>query len=520
MFVEARQGAAETRSHERKPALPETLCLILFVALSCGPAVYGFHLYALMWVSWRSASAPHVEPPAPAEWPTVTTQIPLFNELFVAERVIRAAAALDYPRDRHEIQVLDDSDDATVGLVARLCARLREDGVNIRVLRRSDRRDYKAGALAHGLAHTTSELVAIFDADFDPPPDFLRRLVPQLAADPTAGCVQARWGHLNPRESWITGALALGMDGHFAVEQRARAAAGWLLNFNGTAGIWRRAAIDDPRVGGWNADTLTEDLDLSYRAQLAGWRILYDNRVVAPGEIPADVDALKAQQSRWATGSIQTARKLLPAVWRSRLSLGQKIEATLHLTGYCVNLWMVLMAAFGRPLLAGVAPETLDVWLMWSWWLIAGAMIAPSVTYVYARLAIGGKAPWAALPKLVVLGLGLSLNNAVAVVAGLRGGRGSEFVRTPKTGASDSAGPAAQRAAYRAVRSRLWLYEWLLGGWCLVQWAAFLEADRYVGGSFLLLFAAGLFTLGWQSRAAQRNRQAESRPRVSVEPAA
>ncbi len=493
------------------PVDAQTVCLILFAILVTLPGIYGLHLYVLMWLVHRRRRDVRAQQAetirryraqrSDDDWPTVTTQLPLYNEIAVAERIIRAVAALDYPAGRHEIQVLDDSTDETRAIVDRVAAELRARGVDIHVVRRPEREHFKAGALAYGLRQARGQYIAIFDADFVPDRGFLRRLIPLIDSDPQAACVQGRWGHLNRDENWLTRAMSLGMDGHFGVEQGARAWNGLLLNFNGTAGIWRRAAIDDPRVGGWSGDTITEDLDLSYRAQLAGWRILYNETEVAPAEIPSDVAALKQQQRRWATGSIQTARKMLPAVWRSPLSLGQKLEATVHLTQYAVNLFMLLMALFGRPLLAMVPEQRYQAYLASSWVLILIAAAGPSLAYVYARWSLDRRVvgPWQIL-QLMLMGFGLSLNNALAVLRGLWQ-RGGTFVRTPKTG-----GVAAVRRAvgYVVPAGRLWLGEIVLGLVCLFQWAWFLRADHYVGGTFLLVYGLGLCTIGIQGRFGRR----------------
>lgn len=483
-------------------------CLTAFLGLTVLPSLYSVHLYALMFLAGRRRRQTQADQRAVIEryqretpddqWPTVTTQIPLYNELTVARRVIEAVAQMDYPRGRHEVQVLDDSTDGTREIVDQVAASLRSMGHDVKVVRRPTREHYKAGALAHGLATARGEFVAVFDADFMPGRTFLRQLIPLFSTDPRIGCVQGRWGHLNTNESWITEALSIGIDGHFGVEQGARGWNGYLLNFNGTAGIWRKAAIDDERVGGWQGDTLTEDLDLSYRAQLAGWRIEYCVDEVCPAEIPANVAALKTQQRRWALGSIQTARKLLPEVWRSpALSLLQKIEASIHLTQYSIAVYMVLMIVFGRALLLFVPPEMYQSALRWSWGLVLLAMAAPSAAYIYARWAMGGGLVGPVrLLKLIIVGLGLSVNNGAAVLAGLIQ-RGGEFVRTPKSGSTDA---AARKGAYAAVQSRLWLVELLIGALCFAQWLYFLQADRYVGGTFLLLFAIGLTALGWGSR--------------------
>lgn len=484
----------------------EILCLILFFLLIAIPSLYGFHMYLLLYLAHRRRALVRSEQRAIVErywrevpdeqWPRVTTQLPLYNEIAVARRVIEAAARMDYPPSRHEIQVLDDSTDGTRVVVDQTAAELRARGVDIKVVRRPDRTHYKAGALAHGLKTATGELVAIFDADFVPKPDFLRRLVPLFSQGDDICVVQARWGHLNTHESWVTKGLALGLDMHFAIEQAARNWNGLLMSFNGTGGIWRKAAIDDPRVGGWSGDTITEDLDLSYRAQLAGWRMVFCDEVDSPAELPADVNALKTQQRRWATGTIQTARKLLPTIWKSPLfTVAQKLQATVHLTLYAIALPMVLVAMIGRLL-----PLMLqgDAWPAWIQLLCATfllAAVAPWIAYGSARHCLTGKLPAVGhIFKLTVLGLGLSVNNALAVLTGLFQ-RGGEFVRTPKSG---SVGEKA-RSNYATLRSRLWLVELLLAAWCFAQWVFFVPYDG-IGGTFLLLYAIGLFLMGWGSR--------------------
>src|SRR5207253_21949 len=274
-------------------------------------------------------------------WPPVTVQLPLYNERYVARRLLQAAANLDYPSDKLEIQVLDDSTDDTKGIVAEMVQRLQALGVDIVHMLRVERTGFKAGALAAGLEKARGEFVAIFDADFVPPSDFLRRTIPYFA-ESRVGVVQTRWGHLNQDFSLLTRAQSLGIDGHFGVEQTARCGGHLLLNFNGTAGIWRRSAIED--AGGWAHDTLTEDLDLSYRAQLRQWQILYVPEIVCPAELPVVISGFKSQQRRWAKGSIQTAVKLLPLVLSSELSLWTKYQAFVHLTYYMIHRLMLVVA--------------------------------------------------------------------------------------------------------------------------------------------------------------------------------
>ena len=282
-------------------------------------------------------------------WPTVVIQLPIYNERHVVERLLNAVAALDYPRDRLTVQVLDDSTDETTDIAARLTAKLRADGLNIQHVQRQDRHGYKAGALAYGLSLTNSELVVVLDADFVPTSDFLRRTVPHLAADPGLGMVQTRWGHLNPFSNLLTLGQTLALDGHFVVEQTARSRAGWLMSFNGSGGVWRAQCIRD--AGGWRDLTLTEDLDLSYRAQLAGWRFLYLPDVVVPGELPPQIAAYKQQQARWAKGSTQCLTYTFNPLWHSRFSLSQRLMATLHLCQYIPHPLMILLLLLTPPLL-------------------------------------------------------------------------------------------------------------------------------------------------------------------------
>ncbi|MBI3014937.1 MAG: glycosyltransferase [Candidatus Tectomicrobia bacterium] len=280
--------------------------------------------------------------------PRVTVQLPVYNERYVIGRLLKAVCALDYPRDRLEIQVLDDSTDDTVEIVRRLVRGYQEEGLSIAHIRRAGRQGFKAGALRNGMETARGEFMAIFDADFVPPPDFLRKTIPYFC-NPRVGMVQVRWGHMNPDDSLLTRAQSIGIDGHFSIEQGARAWSGLFLNFNGTAGIWRRQAILE--AGGWQADTLTEDMDLSYRAQLAGWQLKYMMHVSCPAELPRQVSAFKSQQFRWDKGSIQPARKLIPAILKARCSRFAKYQAILHLTHYLIHPLMVATVFLSLPLM-------------------------------------------------------------------------------------------------------------------------------------------------------------------------
>ncbi|HET9766402.1 MAG TPA: glycosyltransferase [Thermoanaerobaculia bacterium] len=422
----------------------QVLLAVYYAALAV-LALYGTHRLLLLAGWWRHRGRPLVTPPAPAEdaWPLVTVQLPLYNERFVAERLLRAVAALDYPADRLEVQVLDDSTDDTSTIVARVCEQLRRGGLDVRHLRRAERAGFKAGALAAGLAVARGDLLCIFDADFVPGRDFLRRLVPWFGADPGIGMVQARWGHLNRDDSLATRVQAMLLDGHFAVEHAARHRSGCFFNFNGTAGIWRRAAIED--AGGWQADTLTEDLDLSYRAQLAGWRFVFLPEVVVPAELPVAAADLEAQQHRWAKGAAQTARKLLPRLLTAPLPWRVRREAFVHLTANVSYPLLAVLAALIFPAMLLRRGE--------AWWqvlavdlpLFALASGAVVLFYVASQVAVGE--PWRArlrlLPALMATGIGLSVTNSAAVVAGAFV-RGGTFHRTPKYRREDGAAPTEE----------------------------------------------------------------------------
>jgi glycosyltransferase involved in cell wall biosynthesis len=367
--------------------------------------------------------------------PHVTIQLPLYNEATVAGRLLDHVAAIEWPRGRLEIQVLDDSTDETRVLVRRKVESLRQQGLDVEYIHRVDRTGYKAGALDNGLKIAKGDLVAIFDADFLPQPGFLRAIVPHFMADAGVGMVQARWGHLNRDHSMITRTQALMLDGHHLVENRARAAAGWLFNFSGTGGVWRKEAIAS--AGGWQHDTLTEDLDLSYRAQLAGWRFVYRENVVTPAELPEDISAFRAQQFRWAKGTVQTARKLLGRLMRARLTPMQRVEAFFHLTPHFAYPLMVFLSVLLLPALILMPATDVRAMLVIDLPLVVGTTGSLATFYAMAELAQGRRTIDALkqLPALLAIGAGLAPHLTVAVWEGLRSTAG-EFVRTPKKGSS------------------------------------------------------------------------------------
>ncbi|MHC4826220.1 MAG: cellulose synthase family protein, partial [Planctomycetota bacterium] len=420
------------------------LLLVYYAAVLAVICLYGAHRYWVVWAFLRNRKrSGEVEPAGRFDrLPSVTIQLPMFNERHVAQRVIEAACAIDYPRDLLQVQVLDDSTDESGEIARRCCERLAAAGHNVEYVHRSNREGFKAGALAHGLASARGEFIAVFDADFVPPPDTLCRTI-QHFTDPRLGMVQLRWSHLNRHASLLTEIQSMFLDGHFVVEQTARFGTGRWFNFNGTAGIWRRTSIED--AGGWQHDTLTEDTDLSYRAQLKGWRFRYLPTVDCPAEVPPTVSAFLTQQHRWNKGLVQTAIKLLPRILSSPAPLKTKIEAWFHLTSPLVHLAILLLAMLAAPLvLLPWRPESLSLSpplaLGIGVALIALGTLAACTFYIASQWA-QGLGIWqtiARMPALMSLGIGISVVNARAVVEAVLG-RKSPFLRTPKyAGALDS----------------------------------------------------------------------------------
>ncbi|MGK0489136.1 MAG: cellulose synthase/poly-beta-1,6-N-acetylglucosamine synthase-like glycosyltransferase [Candidatus Endobugula sp.] len=373
-------------------------------------------------------------------FPLVTIQLPVYNELYVVERLIDSVAALDWPSDKLEIQVLDDSNDETVALIAKAVATWKAKGIDIVHIQRPVRKGFKAGALQYGLAIAKGEFIAIFDADFVPSPDFLKNTVPHFEKDEKIGVVQSRWGHLNENYSMLTKLQAFGLNTHFFVEQNGRASGGHFLNFNGTAGIWRKNCITD--AGGWKADTLTEDLDLSYRAQLKGWQIFYVSNTVAPAELPAAMSAIKSQQYRWTKGAAETSRKLLPQVLKANLSIGTKFHAAFHLLNSAIFICIVITSLLSVPVLFIRNLTT-------GWQVLINISTIFLLGYVFLIVFYwnGFKEKkegfWKTLKEfipqmfmLLSVFLGLSFHNAVAVFEGFVGKK-TPFVRTPKFNITD-----------------------------------------------------------------------------------
>ncbi|MFD2255939.1 glycosyltransferase [Luteolibacter algae] len=451
--------------------------LCLYVTASLGLIFYGLNSYILLYLYKRRARSTAerqteqeeqwIKNVADSDLPIVTTQIPLYNELNVAGRVISAVAAFDYPQGKHQIQVLDDSNDETRELVDRLAAELRGKGIWIDVFRRQKRHGYKAGALNDAMPEAKGQFIAIFDSDFIPAPDFLRKMLPHLADQNTA-LVQARWTHLNREHSLLTRAQSIGIDGHFLIEQTARSANRLFLNFNGTAGVWRRTAIDD--AGGWTADTLTEDLDLSYRAQLRGWHLEYVPAVTVPAELPESYTAFKSQQFRWAKGSLQTAIKLLPTVLRSKESLFTKLQSLFHLCHYFAHFLMLLVVLLAYPTFRQIGSASYHpvIVAIFSVPLIL-ATLGPSILYISCQVLLYPK-EWprrvVILPALMLVGFGICISNTRAVFEALLGIK-SGFVRTPKSG-------EVIKKAYRTRSNLLPMLE--IGAGFYAAWSIYLLA--------------------------------------------
>ena len=415
--------------------LSETLILVLYFFVLSILAIYGWHRYYVVYLYMKHRDkAPRPVPPlARHELPPVTIQLPIYNEMYVADRLIDAVCEMDYPRDLLEIQVLDDSTDETREIAELAVRRHAARGFNIRYLHRVDRTGYKAGALEAGLKVASGRFIAIFDADFIPPADFLVRTLPHFTIDANVGMVQARWGLINHDYSLLTKIQSILLDAHFVLEHGGRNRAGCFFNFNGTAGVWRREAIDTS--GGWQHDTLTEDLDLSYRAQLAGWKFVFLPDLVSPAEVPVEMNSFKSQQHRWAKGSIQTCLKLLPRILRSDQPLGVKAEAFFHLSSNFNYLLMSLLSVLMFPAMWVRYNMGWTEMLLIDVPLFAAATLSVCNFYIVSQREIypDWRTRLKYLPFLMSIGIGLCVNNTRAVLEAVFDKK-SEFMRTPKYG--------------------------------------------------------------------------------------
>ena len=391
--------------------------------------VFGCHGFIMMYYHKKYRNVRHKAKTVNDFSSTVTIQLPLYNELYVVERLINAVCEIEYPREKLEIQVLDDSTDETTLVTAKIVKEKQKEGFDIVHIRRGTREGYKAGALKEGLKTAKGKYIAIFDADFIPNKNFLKKTL-SFFSDEKVGMVQTRWEHINGDYSILTKAQALALDGHFVIEQTVRNKAGFFINFNGTGGIWKRECIED--AGNWHADTLTEDLDLSYRAQLNGWHFVFLPDFTSPAELPSEINALKTQQFRWTKGAIETAKKILPLVWRSKVPLRVKLQATFHLTNNIVFPFILLAAILNVPLIFIKNSGSHEAYFA-ILSLFVLAFVSSFLFYLYSQKDI--RTDWrkkiVLFPLFMAGSMGFAVNNSRAVIEGLLN-RKSEFVRTPK----------------------------------------------------------------------------------------
>ena len=475
---------------------PETFTLVCYFFVLCILGIYGWHRYLIVYQYIKHRDQVPGPPPPVNEWPVVTIQLPIYNEMYVVDRMVDAVAAIDYPRELLEIQVLDDSTDETMEIAELAVRRHAARGLDIKHIHRTDRTGFKAGALEAGMAAARGEFIAIFDADFVPAADFLRKTVPYFRNERLA-VVQARWGHLNQSYSLLTKVQAIMLDGHFVLEHGGRNRAGCFFNFNGTAGVWRRAAIVD--AGGWQHDTLTEDLDLSYRAQLRGWKFMFLPDLVTPAEVPVEMNAFKSQQHRWAKGSIQTCRKLLPYILLADLPFKVKAEAFFHLTANFNYLLMIVLSALMFPAMVVRYEMGWTEMLLIDIPLFAAATMSVFNFYLMSQREV--YPDWRTrikyLPVVMAIGIGLSVNNAKAVLEALFGQPG-EFVRTPKYGIERRQDDWQHKKYHQSIPIQAFV-ELALGLYFTATVVYALDAGIYGTLPFLVLFQFGYLYMGLTS---------------------
>jgi cellulose synthase/poly-beta-1,6-N-acetylglucosamine synthase-like glycosyltransferase len=475
------------------------IVLIVYFAILGTLAVYGAYRIKQVIDFWRYRN--FVPEPsgryAEADLPVITVQLPLFNELYVVDRLLKAVTAFDYPREKLEIQVLDDSTDETIRVAEAVVAKYAEQGFDIHYIHRADRTGFKAGALENGNKSAKGELLAIFDADFVPKPDCLRKLV-DFFTDPMVGCAQMRWAHINGKYNLLTRLQTIMLDGHFVVEQTTRNRTGGFFNFNGTAGIWRRKAIE--MSGGWQHDTLTEDTDLSFRAQLMGWKFVYLLDEEAPAEIPVEINAFKAQQRRWAKGVMQVGLKLYPRIWLAPLPLRVKLEMFFRLTGNISYPLMIVASFLQFPLLLVRYNQPFYHLMVLDLPLLFFSSISVVLFYGSAVWYLDEKrAPRLLhLPLVMGLGIGLAFSNARAVLEALLGVK-SDFVRTPKYRVEDAADATWKRKKYKRKRGLLPLLELSFAIYFLLAIAYSARLHMWGTIPFLLLFFFGFGYMGVMS---------------------
>ena len=486
---------------------------VAYVLVLIGLSGYGCHRLCIIYLylrhSWRRPEAKERF----EELPTVTVQLPVFNELHVVERLLTSVARLDYPKDKLQIQLLDDSTDETTEIARTEIDKLKAQGFDAELIHREDRTGFKAGALENGLKTSTGEYVFILDADFVPNPDVLRETI-HYFTDDQIGLIQTRWGHLNRNYKLLTRVQAMFLDGHLELEQTARNRSGRFFTFNGTGGIWRKQCIID--AGGWEHDTLTEDMDLSYRAQLRNWRFIFLNEVETPAELPVDMDGFKSQQHRWTKGSIQCCKKVLPAIWRSKFPLYVKLEATAHLTANFAWLLLMVLCFLIFPN-TKYQPEMSD-WVRALIHIPIFIFASGSVVFFYlmSQKALNPKGWFREiiyLPCLLALGIGMSINNTRAVLEALFNMQ-SGFVRTPKYGIEKKKAENVstdRKRRYKAIKSVTPVLEFLFGLFFLFVLLDALLSGNLVSFIFLLPFPIGFFYTSLSSFAISWNAAAGDR---------
>jgi cellulose synthase/poly-beta-1,6-N-acetylglucosamine synthase-like glycosyltransferase len=465
-----------------------SICYFLVVL---GLSAYGVHRYSIIYFYFKNR---HRKPSLNdrfKELPVVTVQLPIYNEIYVVERLLKAVSEIDYPKDKLEIQVLDDSSDETATVTDREVSRLRELGFDAVVLRRPNRIGFKAGALDYGFRRAKGEIFFILDADFVPPSNILRESIDYLT-DPNVGMIQTRWGHINRSYSWLTRAQAILLDGHLVLEQTARSRTGRFFNFNGTAGLWRKSCIEE--AGGWQHDTLTEDLDLSYRAQLKGWKFIFLADIVTPAELPMDMDGFKSQQHRWTKGSIQTCKKVLPRLWASKLPLAIKIEGTAHLTSNFAYLLLAFLCVLLHPT-SGHGSSAPGGWVRMvviDLPIFVATSVSTTIFYLCAQRELYPK-DWKKeiwfFPFVLSLSIGLSINNARAVLEAVFNQR-SEFCRTPKYGVVRSE-QNWRLSQYSAMRTMIPLIEMIFAIYFTYFVFHAFQNQEFLSLPFLVLFQVG-----------------------------
>lgn len=476
--------------------MEDLILLVYFISLTI---LFSFGIHGLVMLYYyrktQHISIPNAE--IEGEYPVVTIQLPMFNELYVVERLIKSVCNINYPKDKLHVQVLDDSTDESIQVAENMVKEYQAKGFDIEYIHRTNREGYKAGALKAGLEYAKGEYVAIFDADFVPREDFLMKTIPHFK-DNNVGMVQTRWEHLNEDYSFITRAAALALDGHFVMEQQVRNKSGFFINFNGTAGVWRKECIID--AGNWHADTLTEDLDLSYRAQLKGWRFVFLNDVTSPAELPADINALKTQQFRWTKGAVETAKKILPAVFKANLPYKIKLECFIHLTSNIVFPFIILVAMLNIPLVI-IKNKFVgydNYYTLMSVFVLAS--ISTFMFYMFAQRAIhlDWRRRLLLFPVFLAGSMGFAVNNTKAVFEALINKK-TGFARTPKYNIE---GVKDQWKNKKYVQKRIhWtvVIELLLALYYVVGIAISAYYLEIAAIPFQLMFLLGFGTVGWMS---------------------